>query len=163
MKAAIAVVVLGCGLLMSCDRRPPENPLCFARVVELEDSLETYRDSLKELQTAWSFNTLSSMVKMKSHKVGLGDTCMMDVFLAAGNGGRTSFRRKDPVLELTSAGGGAGTPTILKNESIGWKVWFRPTRVGKDSVVGMIRVPHQGAYTDTMDLLFMHRYEVLPE
>ncbi|QQR87507.1 MAG: hypothetical protein IPJ76_04585 [Flavobacteriales bacterium] len=122
--------------------------------------MKAYRDSLKEVQIAWSFNTLASLVKMKSYTVELGDTCMMDVFLAAGNSEHSSFRHRDPVLNVAGTGDGAGAPTIIKGKDIGWRVWFVPTKVGKDSVVGSILVPDQRGYADTTELMFSVYYDV---
>ncbi len=134
-----------------------------ARIVELQDSLRAYRDSLKQVQTYWTFNTVSSLVKMKDYEVKLGDTCALDVFLVAGNDLHQYFRHEDPVLEITRTGEVQHSTSIRKNEGTGWHVWFIPNKVCSDSVVGRIIVPDQRGYSDTVELPFGVRYTVLPK
>ena len=99
---------------------------------------------------------------MKSHEIKLGDTCVMDILLGAGNNDHQYFRHEDPILELSNAGGRSGSVTIAKKETLGWRAWFMPSKVGADSVVGRIRMPDQRGYADTTDLPFASYYKVVP-
>jgi len=133
------------------------------RVVELQDSLRVYRDSLSRVQTYWTFNTVGSCVKMKDYEVKLGDTCMLEVFLTAGNEAHGYFRHEDPILSMTRAGGDGRSTRVVKNEGLGWKVSFVPDHVGEDSLMGQIVVPDQRGHADSVQLPFAVRYSVLPK
>lgn len=128
-----------------------------ARIHALQDSLKASRDSIRDFQRmGWCFSSVSSVVKLSKHDLSLGDTLGMEVFLAAGNDDH-SFYSTHPLLEM---GGGLKPISIEQAGNVGWRIRFVPTRMGADSITGIIRVPNQGDLIDTVELPFAAYYTI---
>lgn len=155
----LGVLALLCvaGLFASCSRAPQENPLLYVRVAELEDSLKAYRDSLRDVQTYWTFNRVTAIVKLEKDVVRLGDSCRFDVFVGASNSPGEfplPYRHGGARLELNDR----PSANIKDNEGQ-WRVAFKPERLGADSIVGSIWL--EGVRGEPVELMFVNNCNVV--
>jgi|GEM_PF-3171924 len=153
MRASVFVLFTGV-LLVSCGG---DNGRLTERIHALQDSLKASRDSVRDFQRmGWCFSSVSSVVKLTKYDLPLGDTLGMEVFLAAGNYDH-SFYSTHPMLEV---GEGLKPVSIEEAGNVGWRVHLVPTKMGADSITGMLLVPNQGDMTDTVKLPFAAYYTV---
>lgn len=122
------------------------------RVVELQDSLGAYTDSLRVVRTYWTFNKLVPVVRVNDNNPGVGDTVQVDVFLSASNGDHSGYRYAQPRMALV-------TPLYSRHgfakadSDGGWHFSYVPETTGEDSITGTIQVPSVGS-RDTVILGF---------
>jgi hypothetical protein len=150
----VAAIGLTC-LLAACNGSG-DSRLAALRIHELEDSLKAYRDSLRDVQGVWSFNTLTAVVKLQNHELQLGDSCRAEVFIGAANSpdaARLRYRFGEARLVVE------GRPEArISRSGTNWVIAFKPNRVGEDSLLGNIIVDGFG---HPVDLSFGSMYEVV--
>jgi hypothetical protein len=155
---ASSYILVGAVLIMICACNGVKEEALEKRVEELRDSLGVYRDSLRSVQKYWTFNSLIPVVKMSDIDPRVGDTCYIEVFLAAANMGENGYRSAQAGMSLR-------TPMYSRhgysemNSHRGWHFPFVPERVGKDSVTGTIQVLTAGMQ-DTVELTFTNHFTV---
>ncbi len=129
-------------------------------IVELEDSLRAYRDSLKIVQDYWSFNKLGLAVQMLDYEPKLGDSCYIEIRTTASNSEHAFFRHGQPEVRITDQR--HSRTAAVSQQRIGdpWEIAFKPERTGLDSITGWVRLPHPLHRADT--IWFSTTYEVKP-
>lgn len=156
MRDTIAATLLAGGFFMIACDRTPYDPLLVQRVADLEDSLQMYRDSLRDAQGVWSFNTLTAIVRLQDYELQLGDSCPAEIFIGAANSpdaARLGYRFGETRLSVN------GHPEARISQSgTKWVVAFKPNRVGEDSLIGNITI--DGTFGGPTDLSFASWYEV---
>ncbi|MFZ1333471.1 MAG: hypothetical protein WAR83_14860 [Flavobacteriales bacterium] len=155
---SLGMLSLLCGAAMfaSCSRVHQEDPRLYARVAELEDSLKAYRDSLRAVQLAWSFNYVTAIVKLQNDEVRLGDSCRFQVFIGAANSPDASlgYRYSPARLELEGL-----EEARVEKQGMSWIVSFKPEKLGSDSVSGTLWVDN--VRSGPTDLMFTTYYDVV--
>ena len=153
----IGALLCGVALFASCSRVHQEDPRLYARVAELEDSLKVYRDSLRDVQTYWTFNRVTAIVKLENKLIRLGDSCRFDVFVGASNSPGEfplPYRHGGARLELNDR----PNANIIDNEGQ-WSVAFKPEHLGADSIVGSIWL--EGVRGGPVELMFVNYCNVV--
>lgn len=136
MRHSIIAVVVFTGFLLASCEGTAHDPRMVQRIVELEDSLKAYRDSLHDVQIAWSFSHVTAIVKLQNDEVKLGDSCRFQVFIGAANSpdaGSLGYRYTPARLELDGL-----EDARVENQSMSWLVAFKPEKLGSDSVSGTL-------------------------
>ena len=160
MRSAIIAAVLFIGLFLSSCVRTPYDASLMQRIVDLEDSLKTYRDSLQDLQAYWTFNKLGLAVQMLEYEPKLGDSCYLEVRVTASNEDHKYFPHGQPEMRITDRGHMEVAVVSQARRGDPWEVAFKPEHVGLDSIMGLIRLPHPHHQADT--LWFSTTYDVKP-
>ncbi|MCB0811138.1 MAG: hypothetical protein KDB96_17810 [Flavobacteriales bacterium] len=130
------------------------------RIVDLEDSLKAYRDSLHDIRAYWTFNKLGLAVQMLDYEPKLGDSCYLEVRVTASNEDHEYFAHGQPEMRISDRNHMETAVVSQAQRGDPWEVAFKPEHVGLDSIMGWIRMPHPNQQADT--LWFSTTYEVKP-
>jgi hypothetical protein len=150
LASSLLVVIFGSSI--GCEPKAPST----SELTAARDSLKMYKDSLRAVQKAWSFNVLSAVVKLGECEPVIGDTCYATIHVAGANDWDNGYRYERPLLTMTTQ-----APVIVTDRTYFWQLAFVPQRLGEDSLTGTVKFSTPG-FRDSTELTFSTHYVVKP-
>jgi hypothetical protein len=153
-RALLPLVLVVC---LGCENSGSHNDTGLSA---LRDSLNAYKDSLRAVQKAWTFNMIGPVVHMDEYELSLGDTCHARVHVTAANDWVNGYRFDKPRLMITGPRS-TDESVVVTDEKYFWDIAFVPERIGEDSLSGTVKFSTPGT-TDSVSLSFSTRFHVKP-